>query len=129
LSDWRSDPAIPAALTAALQSPGPCVAILGTGPYATEKIVVGDDHVSINGDLADLLHRRTAIPTEIQLSTTPTATHAVVDNYDLHPANSTGLTVVVLDPEQGIVLDSATFTDSPQTLAWQLNQALPPPTR
>jgi len=124
-----TDPSIPAALVAALQSPRPCAALIGTGPYAAEKILLGDRRASLHGELADLLHRPALLPTEIQFSTSPSATHALVDNYELHPTNSPGLTVAVLEPEQGIIADYATFTDSPQIPAWHLYQALPPPPR
>jgi len=128
-----SEGGLPPALGQALPTATPVVAAVGTGPWSYVRTVVTSAKASLRTDLRSLTGR--AVPQlSLNLRPAPPGTgrpfEILVNRRDRIPRDSpTGLAVVVIDPELGVVLDAASFpADGGPAVTRRVHRLAAPPT-
>jgi hypothetical protein len=132
---------LPAALDRALAAPAPFVAAVGTGPYARVETVITSARgagrgPSMNTELR-LLSGGDTPQLWLVVSAPPAGgagrceirvNREVRDAPGAGAGGAGGVSVAVIDPEQGIVVDAATFPDAAggETVTWRMNRIDPP---
>jgi hypothetical protein len=140
---------LPADLARALAGPAPVVAAVGTGPYVDVKRIVtatrgGGRGPALHTDFRSIVRRDVPQFSIIVSAQTATAAAAgercmVRINREVRPApapdagatgadGSGGVSVAVVDPVMGVVVDAATFPDAAggETVTWRMNRIDPP---
>jgi hypothetical protein len=136
----------PAGLAGALNGEGPFVAAVGTGPYADVTKVVaahrsGGRGPSLHTDFRSLVGRD--VPQFSMIVSAPPASAgaearcSIRINREVRPAPvppggaadaTGGISVAVVDPVMGVVVDTATFPDAAggEAVTWRMNRIDPP---
>jgi hypothetical protein len=136
--------AFPAELARALANPDPVVAAVGTGPYSDVKQIITAGPKpgrgpTLHTDFRSLVRRD--VPQFSMIVSAPTASGAAAGercmiriNRDVRPApappggDGAGISVAVVDPVMGVVIDTAVFPDATggETITWRMNRVDPP---
>jgi len=134
----------PAELARALASPEPFVAAVGTGPYSDVKRIItagarAGRGPTLHTDFRSLVRRD--MPQFSMIVSAPTATGAAAGercmiriNREVRPApappggEGAGISVAVVNPVMGVVVDTAVFPDATggETITWRMNRIDPP---
>jgi hypothetical protein len=107
---WKS--AVPDSIFDRLSGGSPTAAIFGPGIRPV-----------IDTEMNERLLQPNSIPCIVSLQTSPIARITVDDREFL--SSPTGICIVAIDPEMGIVLDEAIFSDKPDIETWRLYRVVP----